>query len=71
MQESPLLEQLDWFFTTPTWTGKYPNTMVYPLAKTTSDHVPCVVPISTTIPKAKIFSFENYWADMPGFMECV
>src|SRR3954467_5506989 len=49
----------------------YPQTMVFPLAKTASDHVPCVVSIETTIPKAQIFRFENYWADLPGFMECV
>jgi hypothetical protein len=45
--------------------------MVFPLSKPASDHVPCVVNIDTIIPKAKIFRFENYWVDMPGFMECV
>jgi hypothetical protein len=35
------------------------------------DHAPCVVNIDTNIPKAKIFLFENYWVDMPGFQECV
>jgi hypothetical protein len=44
---------------------------VLPLAKTGSDHVPCVVNIDTNIPKAKIFWFENYWVDMTGFQECV
>ena len=71
MQENPLLEQLDWFFTTVNWTTEFPNTMVYPLVKTSSDHVPCVVSISTSIPKAKVFRFENYWVDMPGFFDCV
>ena len=60
MQDQPLLEQLDWFFTSCSWTIQYPNTMVHPLAKSTSDHVPCVVNISTTIPKAKNFRFENH-----------
>ena len=45
--------------------------MVFPLAKPTSDHVPCVVSISTNIPKAKIFRFENYWIHQPGFLEIV
>ena len=71
MQEQPLLEQLDWFFTTSDWISFYPNTVVLPLAKTSSDHVPCVVSIDTTIPKAKVFRFENFWVDMPGFMDCV
>jgi hypothetical protein len=71
MQTNPLLEQLDWFFTTCQWTLKYPNTLVFPLAKSTSDHVPCVVSISTVIPKAKIFRFENMWIDQPGFLDLV
>ena len=71
MQDQPLLEQLDWFFTSCQWTLKYPNTLVHPLAKSTSDHVPCVVNISTTIPKAKVFRFENHWVLQPGFMELV
>ena len=45
--------------------------MVFPLAKTASDHVPCVVSIDTNIPKSKVFRFENFWVDMPGFMDCV
>lgn len=43
MQNSPLLEQLDWFFTTVSWTASYPSTLVKPLARSISDHVPCVV----------------------------
>jgi hypothetical protein len=43
MQEQPLLEQLDWFFTSCQWTIKYPNTLVHPLTKPTSDHILCVI----------------------------
>jgi hypothetical protein len=71
MQSELLLEQLDWFFTSSNWISEYPNSIVLPLAKTGSDHVPCVVTINTSIPKAKIFRFENYWVDMPGFLDCV
>ena len=71
MQNEPLLEQLDWFFTSVNWTLCYPNTMVLPLAKITSDHIPCKVAISTVIPKASIFRFENYWPDHPGFYDAV
>ena len=49
----------------------YPNTVVFPLAKTPSDHVPCVVSIDTNIPKSKVSRFENFWVDMTGFMDCV
>jgi hypothetical protein len=70
-QRSPLLEQLDWFFTSINWNSDFPNTMVFPMASKGSDHVPCVVSIDTNIPKAKLFHFENYWVRMPGFIECV
>ena len=42
MQLDPLLEQLDWFFTSLHWTSAYPATEVKPLGKPTSDHTPCV-----------------------------
>ena len=71
MQDSPLLEQLDQFFITPNWTSVFPNTLVLPLARPSSDHVPCVVSVDTNIPKTHIFRFENYWIDLPGFMDCV
>ena len=47
MQSNPLLEQLDWFFTSPDWTLDFPNTEVLPLAKITSDHIPCRISINT------------------------
>jgi hypothetical protein len=71
MQDEPLLEQLDWFFTTPSWTTKFPNTVVLAMAKASSDHVPCMVTIDTAIPRANLFRFENYWVDNPTFLECV
>jgi hypothetical protein len=71
MQEQPLLEQLDWCFTSANWILDYPNTLMFPLARTTSDHTPCVVQIRTSIPKAQIFRFENFWVDQPGFTEVV
>ena len=71
MQSQPLLEQIDWFFTLVAWTSDHPNTLVLPLARSTSDHVPCVVTIATAIPKARVFRFENYWVDLPSFHECV
>jgi hypothetical protein len=71
MQQDSLLEQLDWCFTSINWISDYPNTLLIPLAKTTSDHVPCMVQISTSIPKAKIFKFENYWVEQMGFMDIV
>jgi hypothetical protein len=71
MQIDPLLEQVDWFFASSSWTIKYPKTLVNPLARHTSDHVPCVISIDTFIPKAQVFCFENHCIKMPGFMEVV
>ena len=45
----------------------YPNTMVLPLAKSSSDHLPCVVTFVTSIPKSRIFRFENFWVNQAGF----
>ena len=59
MQQQPLLQQLDWFFSSSSWITSYPNTVVLPMARPTSDHVPCVVQIDTVIPKAHLFRFEN------------
>lgn len=71
MQHDPLLEQLDWFFTSVNWTSVYPNTMVLPLAKITSDHILCKVMIGTKIPKCSLFRFEIFWPEHPGFYEAV
>lgn len=59
-QLPPLLEMLDSFFTSANWTLSYPGTSVSTLTMETSDHVPCLVTISTAIPKGSIFRFENF-----------
>lgn len=71
MQTNPLLEQLDWFFTSPNWMIDFLNIEVLPLAKITSDHSPCQIAIITRIPKANIFHFENFWAEQSDFMDIV
>ena len=71
MQDDPLLVQLDWFSTSLASTLKIPNTVVNLLARPTSDHVPYVVSVGTSIPKAEIFRFENHWITLPGFLETV
>jgi hypothetical protein len=70
-QVSPLLARLDWFFTSTCLTLTYPNTSTTALAMEPSDHAPCVISISTTIPKAKIIRFENYWMEHEHFMDIV
>ena len=64
MQDNPLLEKLDWIFTSTNWTTQLPNTMAIPLAKLSSDHIPIQIQIGTSVPKANIFRFEEYWLDL-------
>jgi len=71
MQSDPLLEQLDWFFTSPNWTLDFPNTEVLPLAKITSDHIPCKIIISTQIPRSNVFRFKNFWVEHDTFLTIV
>jgi hypothetical protein len=71
MQSTPLLEKLDWIFTFSLWTITFPNTMASPLARLGSDHVPILIEIGSSIPKAQIFRFEAYWLDFDGLDEVV
>ena len=66
-QDLPLLEKLDWVFTSSDWTFAHPSTMAIPLAKISSDAVPIKVQIDSNIPKSTIFRFEEFWADFNGF----
>jgi len=70
-QFPPLLERLDWFFTSASWTNKYPNTIMKALVMETSDHWPCIIEISTTIPRSNVFRFENYGLTHEDFAEVV
>lgn len=58
-QQPSLLERLDWFFSSQAWTLIYPNTNAHSLVMEVSDHWPCVLEVKTSIPKGKIFRFEN------------
>lgn len=71
MQEQPLLQQLDWVFTSTAWTLKFPHTMVTATSKYISDHAPCQISIETSVPKSSIFRFENFWVEVPGFFDIV
>ena len=70
-QAEPLLERLDWFFSSPSWTLNYPNTVAKSLIMETFDHRPCSIEISTAIPATKIFRCENYWLQHENFKNIV
>ena len=65
------MERLDRVFINLCWDELLPNTILSSLTRTTSDHVPLKIDISTTIPKSAIFRFENYWIHSPGFSDVV
>nr|ABA96638.1 retrotransposon protein, putative, LINE subclass [Oryza sativa Japonica Group] len=71
MQADPLLEQLDWVFTSANWISVFPNTQALVTAKNTSDHAPIKIQIATSIPKSNVFRFENYWLKQPGLLDQV
>ena len=71
MQDTPLLEKLDWIFTSADWTSKFPNTLATPMAKLSSNHVPINIQIDSMIPKCHIFRFEEFWLDFEGFIDNV
>lgn len=69
MQPSPLLEKLDWIFTSNSWVNSYPNTSGKALDMVPSDHCPCLITVSTVIPRSRVFRFENYWLKHSEFQE--
>jgi hypothetical protein len=71
MQENPLLEKLDWIFTSANWTSTFPITLASPLAKLSSDHVPIKIHIGSHVPKFQIFRFDDYWMEFDGFNDTV
>lgn len=67
MQPSPLLKKLNWIFTSNNWINSYPNTSSKALDMIPSDHCPCLVSVSTVIPRSKIFRFEKFWLKQTEF----
>jgi exonuclease III len=61
-QHNPLLERLDWFFSSNAWTTFLPNSFATGLVRDSSDHTPCVITASTSIPRPLIFRFFIGWS---------
>lgn len=69
MQSPPLLEKLDWVFTNSSWTITFPETICSALVREVSDHTPLLITISTSIPRASIFRFKNFWLMRDDFQQ--
>jgi hypothetical protein len=68
-QSSPRLERLDWFFASVALMAKYPRSYAKTLSRDWSDHSPYLIIVSTNIPEAQAFQFENYWMMHEEFMQ--
>jgi hypothetical protein len=71
MQEVPLLERLDWVFTSAEWTSEFPNTLSFPLSRLGSDHIPIHIKIGTNVLASNLVRFENQWTEFDGFQDTV
>jgi len=71
MQVDPLLVKLDWVFTSSSWTSTFPATFIQPLSRPISDHIPFLLQIGSRVPRSRMFRFENFWIQHPGFLEIV
>lgn len=69
MQQNPLLERLDWFFISQVWSLEFPRTLARTLTRDLSDHVPCAIHIKTSVPRPRIFRFENFWKELKDFQD--
>lgn len=59
-QSSPLLEKLYWVFASMSWVLHYPGSEVHTLSHGGSNHVPCVILVSSDIRKSLVFILKNY-----------
>lgn len=67
----PTLERLDRVFINLVWDENLPNSVLSSLTRTTSDHVPLKIDVSTLVPKSIIFRFKNHWIYAAGFNDLV
>lgn len=68
-RNTPTLERLDRVFINLAWDETLPGTILSSLTRSTSDHVPLKIDISTSIPKSRLFRFDNYWVQLAGFRD--
>ncbi|XP_066311036.1 uncharacterized protein [Miscanthus floridulus] len=67
---NPTLERIDRAFINLAWDA-VPNSILSSLTRTTSDHVPLKIQISSSVPKSSIYRYEPSWALQPGFQEMI
>ena len=70
-QPFPILARLDRAFTNNSLNLAFPLTSLSTLPRPTSDHTPLLLSLSTSLPKAGLFRFENYWLQYQNFLPSV
>jgi hypothetical protein len=71
MQSLPIHCKLDRVFINALWDDILPDSSLVSLPRTTSDHFPLLVEISTKIPIPKVFRYYNIWKHKAGFKDIV
>lgn len=66
-QRDPLLQRIDWFFISQELSVVFPKTYAKYLLIDIPDHVPCLILVQTSVPRPKLFRFENFWMEIDGF----
>jgi hypothetical protein len=69
-QSPPTLVRLDRALVNTAWNSLLPDTSLSSVTRTTSDHVPLILPASS-IPHPSIFCFSNHWLASPTFSPIV
>lgn len=67
----PTLERIDRAFVTTDWELLYPNSDLYSLASSCSDHAPLLLCTDCNFSYKKRFHFRSFWPKLPGFLEVV
>lgn len=62
-RDTPTLERIDRASFNLGWADAFPNTSLSSLTRFTSDHVPLLVHVTTTIPRSNFFKFKPGWAN--------
>jgi exonuclease III len=67
----PTLIRLDRVFINHSWNSRFPSSSLSSLTRNTSDHVPLIATISTSIPKRGSFRYEPSWALHHSFRSAI
>ena len=71
-QSDPILAALDKVFVSTDWEQHFPLVSVQALPRLVSDHTPLIIDTGNcAIIPPKLFRFEKWWLDQPGFHDLV